>query len=143
MCSTRYYTPLYITIAARRRTHALYPVRLTKTHGKFSKSRIEGTLESQGPAFTSNSSSTSLPTSKTFEMFVKLLRAMLSVYGLASLQNANRLREEALLTYYADKWRWYTAGTQYVHRVFSYLNRSWVAEERRQKYKNVYPVYTV
>ncbi|KAK0440261.1 Cullin [Armillaria borealis] len=57
--------------------------------------------------------------------------------------NANRLREEALLTYYADEWRRYTAGTQYVHRVFSYLNRSWVAGERRQKYKNVYPVYTL
>ncbi|KAK0216805.1 Cullin-domain-containing protein [Armillaria fumosa] len=73
---------------------------------------------------------------KLIQYFVEYLKKILN--------NANRLREEVLLTYYANEWRRYIAGVQYVHRVFAYLNRYWVADERgRRKQKNIYPVYAL
>ncbi|KAK0186412.1 Cullin [Armillaria mellea] len=76
-------------------------------------------------------------------LYIKLIQYFVAY--LKNIQdNANCLREEALLTYYVDEWQRYTARVQFVHRVFSSLNGSWIAGERRQKNgKNVYPVYTL
>ncbi|KAK0487992.1 Cullin-domain-containing protein [Armillaria luteobubalina] len=78
----------------------------------------------------------------------RLLYIKLTQYFVAYLKkirdNANRLREEALLTYYAKEWRRYIAGAHYVHRVFAFLNRHWIAHQRcGGKQKKVYPVYTL
>lgn len=76
------------------------------------------------------------------DLYVNIVR-----YFVTYLNNirdkANGLQEEELLTYYADEWQRYTAGTQYINRLFTYLNRHYVKKERDGGRKDVYPVYTL
>lgn len=58
-------------------------------------------------------------------------------------QGAENLNDEALLKYYAAEWDRYTSGANFVHRLFTYLNRHWVRREKEEGKKNVYTVYTV
>lgn len=59
------------------------------------------------------------------------------------MQGAEDLNDEALLKYYAVEWDRYTTGANFVHRLFTYLNRYWVRREKEEGKKNVYTVYTV
>jgi cullin 1 len=59
------------------------------------------------------------------------------------VQASDPLQDEALLTYYAGEWDRYTTGSNYINRLFTYLNRHWVKRERDEGRRNVYPVYTV
>ncbi|EIN12366.1 Cullin-domain-containing protein [Punctularia strigosozonata HHB-11173 SS5] len=56
---------------------------------------------------------------------------------------SDSLQDEALLTYYAGEWDRYTTGSNYINRLFTYLNRHWVKRERDEGRRNVYPVYTL
>lgn len=58
-------------------------------------------------------------------------------------QGAKELADEALLRYYASEWTRYTQGANFVHRLFTYLNRHWVRREKEEGKKNVYTVYSV
>ncbi|KAE9403976.1 Cullin-domain-containing protein [Gymnopus androsaceus JB14] len=58
-------------------------------------------------------------------------------------EESESLQEEALLRYYAKEWDRYTTGSNYINRLFTYLNRHWVKRERDEGRKNVYPVYTL
>lgn len=53
------------------------------------------------------------------------------------------MQDEELLRYYATEWDRFTTGSNYINRLFTYLNRHWVKRERDEGRKNVYPVYTV
>ncbi|PBK66061.1 Cullin-domain-containing protein, partial [Armillaria solidipes] len=75
-------------------------------------------------------------------LYIKLIQYFVA-YLKNIRDNANHLREEALLAYYADELQRYTTGAHTVHRVFSYLNRYWVSRERHDGKINVYPVYTL
>lgn len=57
-------------------------------------------------------------------------------------KGADNLSDEALLKFYADQWDQYTAGANFVHRLFVYLNRHWVKREKEEGRK-VYTVYTL
>ncbi|KAH0445930.1 hypothetical protein IEQ34_025239 [Dendrobium chrysotoxum] len=57
-------------------------------------------------------------------------------------KGAESLNEEALLKYYATEWDRYTAGANYVHRLFTYLNRHWIKREREEGHK-IHTVYTL
>lgn len=59
------------------------------------------------------------------------------------LQGCIELSDEALLRYYASEWTRYTQGANFVHRLFTYLNRHWVKREKEEGKWNVYTVYTV
>ncbi|KAH8825039.1 Cullin-domain-containing protein [Flagelloscypha sp. PMI_526] len=61
--------------------------------------------------------------------------------GVAS--SANDLQGEALINFYADEWDRYTMGANYVNRLFTYLNRHWVAREREEGRTHIFPVYTL
>ncbi|UZJ57324.1 hypothetical protein CBS101457_006644 [Exobasidium rhododendri] len=58
-------------------------------------------------------------------------------------KGADNLNEESLLKYYATEWDRYTSGANFVHRLFTYLNRHWVKREKDEGKKNVYTVYTL
>lgn len=64
-------------------------------------------------------------------------------FSASILQGADVLIDEPLLKYYAAEWDRYTNGANYVHRLFTYLNRHWVKREKDEGRKNVYNVYTV
>ncbi|PFH50426.1 hypothetical protein AMATHDRAFT_61141 [Amanita thiersii Skay4041] len=53
------------------------------------------------------------------------------------------LQDVELLRYYADQWDRYTTGTNFLNRLFIYLNRYWVKRERDEGKKTVYQVYTL
>ncbi|PFH53934.1 hypothetical protein AMATHDRAFT_53605 [Amanita thiersii Skay4041] len=61
----------------------------------------------------------------------------------STLDGADPLEDEALLTFYAKEWTRYTTGANYINRLFTYLNRHWVKRERDEGRKGVYPVYTL
>lgn len=58
-------------------------------------------------------------------------------------KGAENLTDEALIKYYASEWDRYTEGANFVHRLFTYLNRHWVRREKDEGRKNIYTVYTV
>ncbi len=51
--------------------------------------------------------------------------------------------DEKLLQYYAKEWSRYTTAANVIDRLFAYLNRNWVKQEREEGRRGVYPVYTV
>ncbi|KAJ7690002.1 ubiquitin-protein ligase [Mycena olivaceomarginata] len=53
---------------------------------------------------------------------------------------AETLQDEALLRYYAAEWDRTPTGANYLHRLFTYLDRYWVKRERDQGKKGVYQV---
>lgn len=59
------------------------------------------------------------------------------------IQGSRSLSHEALLRYYADEWTQYTQGANFVHRLFTYLNRYWVKRQKEEGKKHVYTVYTL
>ncbi|PWN92025.1 putative SCF complex member Cullin 1 [Acaromyces ingoldii] len=58
-------------------------------------------------------------------------------------KGAENLTDEALIKYYASEWDRYTEGANFVHRLFTYLNRHWVRREKDEGRKNIYTVYTL
>ncbi|KAG6376950.1 Cullin repeat-like-containing domain protein [Boletus reticuloceps] len=58
-------------------------------------------------------------------------------------EKSDRLQGEALLRYYAGEWDRYTAGTNYINRLFTFLNRHWVKFAQEKGRVGVYPVYTL
>ncbi|KAG7442123.1 Cullin-domain-containing protein [Guyanagaster necrorhizus] len=56
-------------------------------------------------------------------------------------QTAISLQGEELLQYYASEWLRYTTGAYYLNRLFSYLNRQWIEQQRCEWRKEMYPVY--
>ena len=45
-------------------------------------------------------------------------------------QATEPLTDEPLLRYYAGEWTRYTTDTNFVNRLFAYLNRHWVKREK-------------
>ncbi|PWN40521.1 putative SCF complex member Cullin 1 [Ceraceosorus guamensis] len=58
-------------------------------------------------------------------------------------QCAADLSGEALLKYYVSEWDRYTTGSNFVHRLFTYLNRHWVRREREEGHRHVHFIYTL
>ncbi|KAF9445053.1 Cullin repeat-containing protein [Macrolepiota fuliginosa MF-IS2] len=58
-------------------------------------------------------------------------------------EKVETLQDLDLLRCYASEWNRYTTGAQYLDRMFAYFNRHYVACEREQGNKDVYPVYTL
>jgi len=54
-----------------------------------------------------------------------------------------KLSDLALLRFYAAEWDRYTTGSNYVNRLFTYLNRHWVKREKDEGRKGIYPVFTL
>ncbi|KAK0216809.1 Cullin-domain-containing protein [Armillaria fumosa] len=99
---TRYYTPLYTTLA--------HPPCHIRPHTEFNK--IEGTAGNLNLQIKDRRDLEF----RGFRLYIKLTQ-----YFVAYLKKirdiANRLREEVLLTYHANEWRRYKAGVHYVHRL--------------------------
>ncbi len=58
-------------------------------------------------------------------------------------QHGEQMSDIALLRFYVSEWERYTTGSNYVNRLFTYLNRHWVKREKDEGRKGIYPVYTV
>ena len=51
--------------------------------------------------------------------------------------------DEALLSFYTQRWNKFTLASMVVHHLFAYLNRHWVKREIDEGHKTIYEVYTV
>ncbi|CAO1622432.1 unnamed protein product [Sympodiomycopsis kandeliae] len=58
-------------------------------------------------------------------------------------EGSRSLTDEELLRYYAAEWAQYTQGANFVHRLFTYLNRYWVKRQKEEGKKHIYTVYTL
>ncbi|KAI9009083.1 Cullin [Hyaloraphidium curvatum] len=54
-----------------------------------------------------------------------------------------RFSDEALLSFYTQRWNKYTLASMVVHHLFGYLNRHWVKREIDEGHKTIYEVYTL
>lgn len=72
-----------------------------------------------------------------------LLVRYFTCHSACILDKADKLRDQALLRYYAEEWDRYVDGASCVGRVFSYLNRFYVNQARCKGQKGVYPVFTL
>ncbi|KAJ8593850.1 hypothetical protein M405DRAFT_569803 [Rhizopogon salebrosus TDB-379] len=70
-------------------------------------------------------------------LYNKLVRYF--IVRVQSLKNhSDSLHDEAFLRYYAVEWDRHTTGAGCINRVFTYLNRTWVTQERHEGRKGVY-----
>ena len=58
-------------------------------------------------------------------------------------QKANTCQDENFLQFYVKEWDRYTASAKTLNRLFSYLHRYWVRQERDEGKKSIHEVYTV
>ncbi|EIW58230.1 Cullin repeat-containing protein [Trametes versicolor FP-101664 SS1] len=56
---------------------------------------------------------------------------------------SDSLQDEALLQYYAAQWGRYTTAARSTNRIFAYLDRHWITQQRKKGRKDLYPVYTL
>lgn len=76
-------------------------------------------------------------------LLLRLTSTDLSAFPTRATQKSDSLQDEALLRFYAAEWDKYTTAARSINRIFAYLDRHWISQERKKGRKGVYPVYTV
>ncbi|KAF9005696.1 Cullin-domain-containing protein [Hymenopellis radicata] len=77
-----------------------------------------------------------------FDLYQKLTEYF-TIHFVPMKQAAASLQDEELLRYYATEWTRYTTGAKNLNRLFVYLNRSFVKQERAEGKWDIHQVYTL
>lgn len=59
------------------------------------------------------------------------------------MQEGSDKRDDGVLQFYSDIWKYFTFSSQVIHNLFLYLNRHWVRREMEDGNKKIFEIYSV
>lgn len=76
------------------------------------------------------------------ELYGKLTK-FLQEYLQSKSKEGSDKRNEDILGFYSDNWKYFTFSSQVIHNIFLYLNRHWVRREMEDGNKKVFEIYSL